>query len=70
MRFHQVYYPEFSFEVPYTVALAQLDEGPLMIATVEEDTELQIGERLAITFRRLNDDLMLPYFRSDGSRGN
>jgi uncharacterized OB-fold protein len=32
--YHRVYHPGFANEVPYTVALVELDEGPRMISNI------------------------------------
>jgi uncharacterized protein len=53
-------------EVPYIVALAELDEGPRMMTnlpgTPPDPTRLEIGARLTVTFEQ-RDDMVLPQFR-------
>ena len=47
--------------LPLQVALVDLDEGIRMIAGAAES--LQIGDRVRIDFRRIDDDLTLPVWR-------
>jgi uncharacterized OB-fold protein len=32
--FHRVYHPAFESDVPYTVAIVELDEGPRLLANI------------------------------------
>jgi uncharacterized OB-fold protein len=34
VTFHRVYHPAFAQEVPYVVALVQLDEGPRLLSNI------------------------------------
>jgi uncharacterized OB-fold protein len=51
--------------LPIRVALVDLDEGVRMIATADADVE--IGDRVQVAFRRIDDTLTLPYWVSTGS---
>ena len=64
---HRPQSPEF--EVPYTVAIVELDEGFHMLSNlVEGEPEaMQIGMRLELSFRRMSDEITLPMFRPAGA---
>ena len=53
------------FEVPYAVALIQLDEGFTVVSAVIgcEPEDLREGMRLNVEFHPSGEDRMLPYFR-------
>ncbi len=59
---HRPQRPEFS--VPYTVAIIELDEGWHMLTNlVDVDGEPAIGMRVEVDFRRMSDEITLPFFR-------
>ena len=55
---------EFAAEVPYVVALIDLDEGPRMMANIvgEGRLEVRIGEAVTVLFEP-RGDVALPQFR-------
>jgi hypothetical protein len=57
--------PRPEFQVPYTVAIVELDEGfHLLTNLVEcEPAEVRIGMPVEVTFRRMSDAITLPLFR-------
>jgi uncharacterized OB-fold protein len=48
----------FSDQAPYNVAIVEMDDGPRLTAMVTDhrDTELAIGQRVRLEFRRIYDD--------------
>jgi uncharacterized OB-fold protein len=54
--FRQPYHPAFVDDVPYNVAIVELEEGPLMLTSVEgcECDALAIGMPLTVTFDDAN----------------
>jgi uncharacterized OB-fold protein len=58
-------WPGYEKEVPYIVALAELDEGPRMLTNLPgsppDPTALKIGARLTVTFEQ-RDEMVLPQF--------
>ena len=54
------------FNVPYSIAVVTLDEGPRMMTNVIgcEQTEdvLKLDMRLKVVFERQNDEITLPFF--------
>jgi uncharacterized OB-fold protein len=49
-------------ELPIRLALVDLDEGVRMVATVDGDP-VEIGDRVQVAWRRIDDDLTLPMWR-------
>jgi hypothetical protein len=60
---HRPQRPEF--EVPYTVAIVALDEGFFMLSNLVEcePARIAVGMRVEVVFRRMSDEITLPYFR-------
>ena len=52
-------------DLPIVLALIDLDEGVRMVGEVVDvaDTEIQIGMRLRVDYRRVDDELTLPTWR-------
>jgi uncharacterized protein len=52
-------------ELPIVIALIDLDEGVRMVGEVVDvaDTEIEIGMPLRVDYRRVDDDLTLPFWR-------
>jgi uncharacterized protein len=57
--------PRPEFEVPYTVAIVELDEGHHLLTNLVEcaPEERRIGQRVEVVFRPMSDAITLPYFR-------
>jgi len=47
-------------QLPIRLALVDLDEGVRMVATT--DTDVEIGDRVRVAFRKIDDTLTLPYW--------
>ena len=63
---HVAFYDDtWAADVPYVVAVVELDEGPRMLANiVEPDTaSLSIGDRVEATFEDRSEGVSLPMFR-------
>lgn len=62
---HQAMLPQFASEVPYVVAVVELEEGPRMVSRLRDvdAASLRLGLPLEVMFVRLNDRVSLPYFR-------
>ncbi|MEP9382950.1 Zn-ribbon domain-containing OB-fold protein [Nocardioides sp. KR10-350] len=52
VTFHKAYFPPEVRQVPYTVAVVQLDEGPRLITNLVDtpDTDISIGARVTARF--------------------
>lgn len=57
--------PAFAEDVPYVVALIELEEGPRMMSRIQTDNpeSVQIGARVEVTFVKATDEISFPYFR-------
>lgn len=65
-KVHTAFYDDtWAEDVPYVVAVVELDEGPrLMAGIVESDTsDLAIGDRVEVAFEDRSEGLTLPMFR-------
>jgi hypothetical protein len=60
---HRPQRPEY--EVPYAVAIVELEEGWHMLSNLVdcEAEEVEIGMAVEVTFRRMSDEVALPFFR-------
>ena len=63
--------PAFVGEVPYVIALIDLDEGPRMMANVLGDDALcvAIGDRVQVTFEDRGDGALIPQFHRVAAGG-
>ena len=61
---HQAMMPQFAPQVPYIVAVVELEEGVRMISHLRgiDPAELELNLRVELEFKRLNDDVVLPMF--------
>ena len=60
--YHEPRLPGFSY--PYTVAVVELDEGTRVITDIvdADPGEVGIGQRVRVSFRRVDERLTLPVF--------
>jgi len=68
MVFHRQYLPAYS--APHTVVAVQLEEGPIMVATVTPDTPegLRVGAAVRLDYATHADGYRLPTFQLKGAR--
>jgi uncharacterized OB-fold protein len=65
---HSVGNPALAAELPYALALVDLDEGPrVMTRIVGEPSSVRIGDRVTATFRDLDEECSLLYFERQES---
>ncbi|WP_111735754.1 Zn-ribbon domain-containing OB-fold protein [Roseovarius amoyensis] len=57
--------PAFGDDVPYVVALIELEEGPRMMSRVQTDApeKVRIGAKVEVTFVKASDEITFPYFQ-------
>jgi uncharacterized protein len=62
---HQLFHPGFAAEVPYNVAVIDLDEGVRCYSTVVgvANDDLRIGDHVEVVFERISAEFALPKFR-------
>jgi uncharacterized OB-fold protein len=63
--YHRVYHPAFAGEVPYAVAVIELDEGPRMYSNVigVPPEQLSCDMKVEVAYEPITDDITLPKFR-------
>ncbi len=62
---HQNRTPGFAEDVPYVLALVELEEGVRMFTNIVEcePRDVKIGMEVEVTFVRANDQISIPYFK-------
>jgi uncharacterized OB-fold protein len=62
--FHQVYNQAYAHDVPYNVALIQLEEGPRMISNVVgvAPSDVKVGDKVRAVFDAVTPDVSIPRF--------
>ncbi len=55
----------FTEDIPYTIAMVDLDEGPRMLTTIvdAEPAELKIGMKVEVVFDNVTEEIAIPRFR-------
>lgn len=63
--FYQLYDNAFKDDLPYNVALVQLDEGPRMFSNIVDtpNDEVKIGDRVEVIFDSVTEEVTIPRFR-------
>ncbi len=56
--------PAFADDVPYVVALIELEEGPRMMSRIQtgDPEKVRIGAKVEVTFVKASDEVTFPYF--------
>ncbi len=60
--------PGFAEDIPYVLALVELEEGVRMFTNIVEcePRDVKIGMEVEVTFVRANDQISIPYFKPAG----
>ncbi|GAA5236886.1 Zn-ribbon domain-containing OB-fold protein [Verticiella sediminum] len=63
--FHRAYHPGFKEDVPYNVALVQLEEGPRMYSNIvgTANDQVRIGDAVEVVFEPATPEVTIPKFR-------
>jgi uncharacterized protein len=63
--FHQLYNKAFEKDIPYNVALVQLEEGPRMYSNVVgvDNDAVKVGDKLQVTFDPVTPEITIPRFK-------
>jgi uncharacterized OB-fold protein len=61
---HRAPSPAFAADVPYVVAVVEIDEGPRLMTNVVgcAPDAVRIGMKVGVAFRQVTDDVTLPVF--------
>jgi uncharacterized protein len=62
---HRPQHPAFFEDVPYDVAIVELEEGPRLHSRIVgcKNEEIAIGMAVEVVFEKKNDDVTMPYFK-------
>lgn len=62
---HRAYHPGFGGDVPYNVALVQLEEGPRMFSNVvgTANDAVRVGDAVEVVFDPVTTEVTIPRFR-------
>jgi len=62
--YHRVYHPGFESDVPYVVAIVELDEGPRLLTNIVglSPDEVRCDMRVAVVFDDRNAGVSIPKF--------
>lgn len=61
--FHRAYWDGFKGELPYRVCLVKLEEGPVFVSNLVDNTDnLRMGQPVKVVFDKVTDDVTLPKF--------
>jgi len=56
--------PQFAADVPYVIALIDLEEGVRLMSTIDDPpSQIRIGAPVSVTFDDVTTDITLPRFR-------
>lgn len=62
---HRTFHPAFEKELPYILAVVELEEGPRFLANMREASpqDLRVEMPVEVIFERLTEEIVLPQFR-------
>lgn len=63
--FHQLYNPAFKDDIPYNVAMVQLEEGPRMYSNIVgvDNDAVKVGDKVEAVFDAVTPEVTIPRFR-------
>ena len=63
--FHQLYNKAFAQDIPYNVALVQLEEGPRLYSNIVgvDNDDVKVGDAVEAVFEAVTPEVTLPRFR-------
>jgi len=63
--FHQLYNKAFAEDVPYNVALVQLEEGPRLYSNIVgvDNDAVKIGDKVEVVFDPVTPEVTIPKFK-------
>ncbi len=62
---HHAYHPAWKEDVPYVIAIIQLEEGPRMTSRIVgvKPEDVRIGLPVQVTFNKATEEISLPLFK-------
>lgn len=63
--FYQLYNKAFEQDIPYNVALVQLDEGPRMYSNIvdADNDSVKVGDKVEVAFDPVTPEVTIPRFK-------
>ncbi len=63
--YHQAFHPGFANELPYTVAVVAMDEGPHLLTNIVDcpPDKVECDMPVEVTWKDVNEEISLPKFR-------
>jgi uncharacterized OB-fold protein len=63
---HQLYHPGFAPEIPYVIAVVQLEEGPRLNTNIvgPDARQIAVGDPVEAVFEQVAEGVWLPKFRT------
>ena len=63
--YHQAFHPAFADDLPYTVAIVALDEGPRLLTNIVQcrSDEVKCGMRVTVVWDAVDETITLPKFK-------
>ncbi len=63
--FHQLYNPAFKDDIPYNVAMVQLEEGPRMYSNIVgvDNDAVKVGDKVVAVFDAVTPEVSIPKFK-------
>lgn len=63
--YHQAFHPAFAADLPYTVAIVALDEGPRLLTNIVQcpPEAVRCDMRVTVVWEAVDDTITLPKFR-------
>lgn len=68
--FYQLYNKAFEQDIPYNVALVQLEEGPRMYSNVVDvdNDDVKVGDKVEVVFDAVTPEVTIPRFKKPQER--
>jgi uncharacterized OB-fold protein len=65
VEYYRAYHKGFADDIPYNVALIQLEEGPRMFSNVVgiETDKIEVGMPVEVVFHTVTEEVTIPQFR-------
>jgi uncharacterized OB-fold protein len=64
---YRAFHPAFQDDLPYTIAIVELEEGPRMMTNIVAPPDsVSIGMKVEVLFEDVTDTIALPKFRPAG----
>jgi uncharacterized protein len=70
VTYHRAFQAELKADIPYTVAMVRLDDGPYIVGRLAPDAHASIGDRVTAEFAKVNGVPQLRWRAEDSPAAN